>query len=241
MHGSELVQVNVIEFEEQLQVSPLTVAIYPSREFVYFGGGVDEGKGCAERKRLHAMLLVGSGREDGHEYWLLRNSHGPHYGEAGHYKLRKDSNCLADFGRGFTLKSLRVGTQDKPPIMTTGAGEPAYQFYVNPNYDWRLLARRYKQHQGPPSVPAPTNSTMTTTRRRKRRWLRSSNKSSGCTSNKMSSSLRSTKPKVDFDRIQKKVAQVTLGRSDELSTCLSRFSFLPIFSVSNLSLGAGIG
>jgi hypothetical protein len=42
----------------------------------------------------HSLLVVGHGRQNGEEYWLLRNSFGKIRGESGYMKLNKNSVCI---------------------------------------------------------------------------------------------------------------------------------------------------
>lgn len=76
-----------------LRVKPMVVNVAVNDVFHQYGGGVSELKDCV-KTRVHSMLLIGSGREDGQEYWLFRNSHGDDWGEQGHYKLSKKSDCI---------------------------------------------------------------------------------------------------------------------------------------------------
>lgn len=86
--------IDVAEFELALKSTPMMVAILVSPTFTEYGGGVDDGSTCDE-ELAHAMVLVGSGREDNQEYWLLRNSHGPTFGLSGYYKLNKKAkHCI---------------------------------------------------------------------------------------------------------------------------------------------------
>lgn len=158
--------VGVNSLERQLAVSPTIVAIFPTPELHQYGGGVEDGKNCGKRRhRLHAVLLVGSGRKDGHEYWIMRNSWGLWFGEFGYFRVRKDSKCLADFGRGWTLKTLR-NKKKRPGIARAlyaralgGASKrDLYRFFENPKHDWRILADKFKNAYEPPSLPklAPT-------------------------------------------------------------------------------------
>lgn len=73
-------------------------------KFSDYGGGVDDGETCSTNS-AHSMVLVGSGREDGNEYWLFRNSYGDSWGEDGYYKLNKKAkHCLLDDGMGYFLR-----------------------------------------------------------------------------------------------------------------------------------------
>lgn len=84
------------------------MGVHTGPRFAHYGGAIDSGELC-DKKRGHAMLLVGHGRERGVEYWLFKNSHGARWGESGYYKLNKETGagCLMD-GIGWTV-SRSVG------------------------------------------------------------------------------------------------------------------------------------
>uniref|UniRef100_A0A6G1SHR5 Cathepsin L-like proteinase n=1 Tax=Aceria tosichella TaxID=561515 RepID=A0A6G1SHR5_9ACAR len=81
-------QVPIESWPDLLAESPLFVLMGVGPDFAQYGGGVVDGTGCPEIVN-HAMVIVGHGRQDGQEYWLMRNSHGTDWGEKGHYKLSK--------------------------------------------------------------------------------------------------------------------------------------------------------
>lgn len=78
---------------------PMTIAVNVNDDFPEYGGGVDMLNGCSWSSG-HSMLLVGHGRQDGLEYWLIRNSHGVSFGESGYYKLSKKFplRCMIQVG-----------------------------------------------------------------------------------------------------------------------------------------------
>lgn len=92
------------EIETYLQRSPVLIGMKLNNEFLEYGGGVDLGLGCSEEVGLHAALIIGSGRQDGEEYWLIRNSFSPNWGEQGNFKLNKRSDCL-DPPQGYLLNA----------------------------------------------------------------------------------------------------------------------------------------
>jgi C1A family cysteine protease len=63
-----------------------------------YGGGIYD-RFCREEKHNHAVVLVGWGIFDDKiskkniEYWILRNSWGPIWGEKGYFKVKIDGNC----------------------------------------------------------------------------------------------------------------------------------------------------
>lgn len=104
------VHVPLRKFEEQLRRSPIVISMLVTDKIHDYGGGVDDGSYCDDNYR-HSALLIGSGREDGQEYWLFRFSFTDSYGENGHYKLNKKSKCLARFGS--VLKAKFRGSPDE--------------------------------------------------------------------------------------------------------------------------------
>lgn len=119
-------------FDVLLNRSPFIVNILINREFNEYGGGVDRMIGCWSGDLLfHSAVVVGSGIEDGEDFWLIRNSFGTDWGENGHYKLDKQSGCI-NFNEGYIPK---VVFKEK------------YEDNLNPKYDLETLASRIKQHQ----------------------------------------------------------------------------------------------
>merc|ERR1719262_1079710 len=84
---------------------PITVAIEPAMDFMYYKSGVyrsvqkdkDEHKPSEEWVKVdHAVLLVGwgvdkSGKEP-RKYWLVQNSWGPEWGEGGYIRMARGEN-----------------------------------------------------------------------------------------------------------------------------------------------------
>lgn len=86
------------DFEKQLEISPMVISIGSGGGFLRYGGGVHNGKRCcktySDECGNHAVLLVGHGRENGKDYWLIRNSHSTSFGEDGYYRLDKTADCV---------------------------------------------------------------------------------------------------------------------------------------------------
>ena len=104
---------SVGEFPKQIESSPLMVYVNVFVGWSEYGGGVFDGRGCRPNDLGHIMLLVGHGKEDGEEYWLVRNSHGPDWGLDGHLKLNKRAKQCH---RGLRLQGLSSWgrTRDMP-------------------------------------------------------------------------------------------------------------------------------
>lgn len=83
------------QINNYLKKTPLIVNIINTGHLSEYGGGIDSGTGCLRGKhRYHSILLVGSGQENGQEFWLMRNSFSNLWGESGYYRLNKESRCI---------------------------------------------------------------------------------------------------------------------------------------------------
>lgn len=85
---------NLDKVDSVLKNVPMAVNVFVTKQFREYGGGVDDATTCRDSKYLHAMVLIGTGIEDGKEFWLLRNSFSTVWGIRGHYKLNRASDCI---------------------------------------------------------------------------------------------------------------------------------------------------
>ncbi|XP_057643863.1 cathepsin 7-like isoform X2 [Chionomys nivalis] len=74
---------------------PIAVGIDAEHEsFKKYTGGIYHEPKCRRDSPNHGMLLVGYGFEgkesEGRKYWLVKNSHGDHWGEKGYMKIPRD-------------------------------------------------------------------------------------------------------------------------------------------------------
>ncbi|RHY29470.1 hypothetical protein DYB32_005104 [Aphanomyces invadans] len=79
---------------EALQEGPVSVSIDASGSgFRHYGGGIYDAADCKSDGVFvdHAVILVGYGRDaaTGELYWIIRNSWGSMWGEAGYMKMRR--------------------------------------------------------------------------------------------------------------------------------------------------------
>lgn len=86
------------EDESALQVAvatqgPISVAIDASHpSFQLYNSGVYSEPECSSSQLDHGVLVVGYGVEDGKKYWLVKNSWGSSWGEAGYIKMTRGDN-----------------------------------------------------------------------------------------------------------------------------------------------------
>jgi KDEL-tailed cysteine endopeptidase len=80
-----------------LQKSPMAISLAGSTLVSYRSGIMTT---CSDRDLNHSVTLVGYGTQDGTDYWILKNSWGPNWGENGYFKLKYGVNCLGLAGGG---------------------------------------------------------------------------------------------------------------------------------------------
>lgn len=63
--------------------------------FRYYKSGIFYDEDCSNTRLNHAVLIVGYGSEDGEDYWLVKNSWGPKWGDHGYFRItrNKDNHC----------------------------------------------------------------------------------------------------------------------------------------------------
>ncbi|CAK0869597.1 unnamed protein product [Prorocentrum cordatum] len=87
---------------------------------LYKGGIIQEGMQCGPTRVDHAVLVVGYGSESGQNYWIVKNSWGPTWGESGYVRIARDGGGTFGVCRILTDPSYAVIDSSKvvPPDMT---------------------------------------------------------------------------------------------------------------------------
>jgi C1A family cysteine protease len=70
---------------------PVSVAVDAGPKWQLYNGGIKTS--CFAGRLDHGVLVVGYGTEDDVPYWIIKNSWGPMWGEAGYIRLKRGRNC----------------------------------------------------------------------------------------------------------------------------------------------------
>lgn len=74
-------------------VGPVSAYVDASHtSFQYYSGGIMDVINCSRTKLSHAMVIIGYGSYNGQDYWLLKNSWGPHWGIYGYIMMARNKS-----------------------------------------------------------------------------------------------------------------------------------------------------
>ena len=79
------------QMKAALNHGPIAIAVNASDNFMAYSSGIfNSDDPNASRNLNHAVVLVGYGREDNTDYFILRNSWGTGWGESGYMRIEND-------------------------------------------------------------------------------------------------------------------------------------------------------
>jgi cathepsin L len=99
-------------------IGPIAVSVDASTWNSYSKGIYD---GCDKEKNMdidHAVQLVGYGTEGGSDYWIVRNSWGPNWGENGYIRLLRHSDGSDSWCKSDVTPSDGSGCDGGPSTIT---------------------------------------------------------------------------------------------------------------------------
>ncbi|GFV53832.1 cathepsin L [Trichonephila clavipes] len=82
-------------FKAVATVGPVSVGINAGGYgFMNYESGIYEVDECNPKTLNHGVLVVGYGSEDGKDYWIVKNSWGPDWGEDGYIRMARNKNNM---------------------------------------------------------------------------------------------------------------------------------------------------
>ncbi|UYV61088.1 hypothetical protein LAZ67_1003339 [Cordylochernes scorpioides] len=97
-----------------VKYGPIAISIQATKHLKYYSSGVLDDTTCKNANSPialnHAVLLVGYGTENGQDYWLIKNSWGPEYGDGGYVKMETKLNQ----NLRFNIKDYTTLRMDRP-------------------------------------------------------------------------------------------------------------------------------
>jgi C1A family cysteine protease len=83
---------NQVDLKEAVSRGPVSIAIEADKKaFQLYTSGVLTGDACGTQLD-HGVLIAGYGEEDGTQYWLVKNSWGPTWGDKGYIKIERSDS-----------------------------------------------------------------------------------------------------------------------------------------------------
>ncbi|CAG9566497.1 unnamed protein product [Danaus chrysippus] len=97
-----IMQLSEDQIKEHLyNIGPLSIDI-TSSSLAWYTSGILIEECHSSIKIDHAVLLVGYGKENGVDYWIVKNSWSHNWGEKGYFRMKRGVNCLLITHDGIT-------------------------------------------------------------------------------------------------------------------------------------------
>ncbi|KZS12656.1 Uncharacterized protein APZ42_022798 [Daphnia magna] len=82
-----------------LRRGPVAVSIVANTKFILYSSGIFDDETCKSGTLNHGAVLVGYGRANGTDYWIVRNSWGTSWGQNGYIFMKRNVNMcrLAEY------------------------------------------------------------------------------------------------------------------------------------------------
>jgi len=79
------------------KTGPVVTVMRATDKFLYYGSGIFDDPECSRRANDvdHAIAIVGYGKENGIDYWLIKNSWGKEWGQNGYGKFKRGTNACS--------------------------------------------------------------------------------------------------------------------------------------------------
>lgn len=89
------------------KTGPVVTVMKATDKFIYYGSGIFDDPRCSRRRNDvdHAIVIVGYGRENGQDYWLIKNSWNTDWGINGYGKYKRGTNACSIGHWGWVLTS----------------------------------------------------------------------------------------------------------------------------------------
>lgn len=100
--SSRGIQYKVLQNERDIlyhvaKTGPVVTVLQTTNKLLFYGSGVMEDNSCSGSRDAvdHAITIVGYGRENNLDYWLIKNSWGTDWGLGGYAKVRRGQNTCS--------------------------------------------------------------------------------------------------------------------------------------------------
>jgi len=109
---------------------------------VKYQGGIVKDRNWLHKLVNHVVSIVGWGKEDGIEYWIVRNSWGQYWGEMGYFRIETGHNTL---GIESEVVWATPGSWTERNKACFENGENCSGEYTDPSNDLRSVVRKLKR------------------------------------------------------------------------------------------------